>query len=50
MTPGGWILMLLSVGFVTFLLVWCVYQVLKNPNTEETIHSQANIETYDDDT
>jgi len=34
MTTGGWINMILSVGFVTVLFVWCVYKVLfgKHPN------------------
>ena len=28
MTPGGWINMMLSVGFVTVLFVYCVWRVL----------------------
>ncbi len=28
MTTGGWIDLLLSVGFVTVLFVWCVGKVL----------------------
>lgn len=31
MTTGGWITMILSVGFVTGLFVWCIYRVLKGP-------------------
>lgn len=50
MTLSGWIIMLVSVSFVTFLFAWCIYKVLMTPDSEETIHSQANIETYDDDT
>jgi len=29
MTLGGWITMLLSVGFVTGLLAWCVWLVIR---------------------
>ncbi len=47
MTPGGWIIMLLSVGFVTLLLCWCIYKVLTTPGSEEHMHSQADIETPD---
>ena len=33
MTTGGWINMLLSVGAVTTLFVWCLYKVLMhNPD------------------
>lgn len=28
MTPGGWIVMLLSVGFVTSLFSYCLWRVL----------------------
>jgi len=38
MTIGGWITMLLSVGFVTGLLSWCIYKVLTTPGEEEKIH------------
>lgn len=36
MTTGGWINMVLSVGFVTVLFVWCVCKVLfgKHPKHE----------------
>ena len=39
MTIGGWITMLLSVGFVTGLLGWCIYKVALEPDAEERIHS-----------
>jgi hypothetical protein len=29
MTVGGWITMILSVGFVTALFGWCIYRVLR---------------------
>jgi len=47
MTAGGWIVMLLSVGFVTGLLAWCIYKVIATPGAEKHIHSQADIETPD---
>jgi len=28
MTPGGWIVMTLSVGFVTALFGWCLWRTL----------------------
>ena len=28
MTLGGWITMILSVGFVVILFVWCIYRVV----------------------
>ena len=31
MTTGGWINLILSVGFVTVLFVWCIYRVLRGP-------------------
>jgi hypothetical protein len=31
MTTGGWISMILSVGFVVTLVVYCFYRVLTTP-------------------
>jgi hypothetical protein len=50
LTAGGWIVMLLSVGFVTVLLSWCMWKVLATPGETEHLHSQADIETPDIDT
>jgi len=47
MTIGGWITMLLSVGFVTGLLSWCIYKVLTTPGSEEHVHSQVDIDPHD---
>ena len=47
MTLGGWIVMTLSVGGVTALLVWCIYKVLATPGSVEHLHSQADIEPPD---
>lgn len=38
MTALGWLIMLISVGTVTGLLVWCVYKVLTIPEETEHIH------------
>lgn len=34
MTTAGWIIMLLSVGGVTALFVWCLYRVFTAPPSE----------------
>ncbi len=47
MTAGGWIAMVLSVGFVTGLTVWCIYKVLTTPASTDHLHSQADIQTPD---
>jgi len=47
MTIGGWITMLVSVGFVTGLLSWCIWKVLSTPGSSEHIHSQVDIHTPD---
>jgi hypothetical protein len=50
MTVGGWIVMALSVGFVTWLLAWCLYKVATTSGTAEQIHSPADIDTRDSST
>lgn len=47
MTVGGWITMLLSVGFVTGLLAWCIFKVLTTPGGDEHLHSQVDIDPQD---
>ncbi len=44
MTLGGWIVMLLSVGFVTGLLAWTIWRVLRTPGSAEHLHAPAEIE------
>ncbi len=46
LTVGGWTIMLLSVGFVTGLLVWCVSRVLRE-STADKLPSQIDIEPKD---
>ena len=31
MTPGGWINLTLSVGFVVGLFAWCIWKTLQGP-------------------
>jgi hypothetical protein len=38
MTTGGWIIMLLSVGAVTVLFLWCIWRVLRTPGETEKLH------------
>lgn len=47
MTPAGWIMMLLSCGFVLSLLIFCFYRVLITPGTGEHMHGALDIDTRD---
>lgn len=38
MTTGGWITMLISVGFVTGLFTWCIYKVMTTSDETEKMH------------
>ena len=38
MTTGGWITMIVSVGFVTTLLTWCIYKVMTTSGETEKMH------------
>jgi len=49
LTVGGWIIMILSVGFVTGLLGWCIYKVIATPDSPEHVHSQIDIDPGDRD-
>jgi len=46
LSAGGWIIMILSVGFVTGLMIWCVRRVLTESTTQK-LHSQTEIEPPD---
>lgn len=50
MTPAGWLVMLLSVGFVLGLTVFCFYRVLRTPKSIEHMHAPLEIDTRDADT
>jgi hypothetical protein len=47
MTLGGWIIMTLSVSFVTGLLLWSVARVLRTPEATKHVHSQVDIDPED---
>jgi hypothetical protein len=38
MTPGGWLTMILSVGFVTGLFAWCIFKVVTTRDESEKVH------------
>lgn len=46
MTTGGWINLILSVGFVTVLFVYCVWRVLAGKPPE---HQLGHVEPVHDD-
>jgi len=48
MNAGGWVIMLVSVGFVTGLLIWCMHRVLTTPSATERLHGRADIDTSED--
>ena len=49
METGGWILMILSVGTVVSLFIWCLCQVLfrSSADTPEHLHGGLDIDTGD---
>lgn len=47
MTTGGWITMILSVGFVTILFGWCICKVVFGQEPTEKLHSLDGIDTQD---
>lgn len=49
MNAGGWTILVLSVGFVTFLFAWCIYKVLTAPAPGEKLHAQPGVDTHDRD-
>ncbi len=50
MTTGGWIIMVVSIGSVIVLFSACLAKVLRKPSATEHMHSQADIDTHDQDT
>jgi hypothetical protein len=39
MTPGGWMVMILSVGSVLGLFAWCIGKVLSTPGETEKLRA-----------
>ena len=50
MTTGGWINMILSVGFVTTLFLLCILKVIFAKPPLEHLHGLEDIDTRDNDT
>ncbi len=50
MSPGGWIFMLASNGFVLGLLVFCFFKVLAKPRTAGRLHAPSTTDTGDEGT
>jgi hypothetical protein len=48
MTLGGWINLILSVGFVTVLFVYCIARVLRGPGARHE-HELGHVEPIDED-
>lgn len=38
MNLSGWLVMLLSIGSVVSLFIWCIYKVLTIPQETEHVH------------
>ncbi len=48
MTAGGWLTMIVSVGFVTVLFTWCIWKVLSLHGGQKRIHGIEDIEKGED--
>lgn len=44
--PSGWIVMLLSVGSVTALLLWCIARIMRESRLQK-LHGQIDVDTRD---
>jgi transcription initiation factor TFIID subunit TAF12 len=44
MTRWGWLLMGVSVGGTTGLFVWCLWRVLRTPESREKVHGVLDTE------
>jgi hypothetical protein len=47
MTAAGWLLLVLSCGSITGLVVYCFWLVLTTPHAAEDLHAPLDIETGD---
>lgn len=50
MNAAGWTIMLLSVGGVLALAIFCFWRVFKTPQFEEHAHAPLDIDTHDRET
>jgi hypothetical protein len=49
MSLYGWILLILSVGFTTGSLVWCLARVLRNHGKQDRLHATSDLDPRDTD-
>lgn len=49
MTTAGWIVMIVSCGFVLALVIFCFGRVLRTPKAAEHMHAPLEIDTHDTD-
>ena len=47
LNAAGWTLMLLCIGLVTVLMVFCYYRILREPRPSEHQHAPLDIDTRD---
>ncbi len=47
MTTGGWIFMVVSIGFVVSLISFCYFRVLRKPAAADHMHAPLDIDTHD---
>lgn len=47
MTPGGWVVMLGSIGLVSGLLAWCVARILRAPEAAGRVHPPSELEPHE---
>ena len=45
MTTTGWIMLAVSCGTITGMLIWCFARVLRLPAPSEELHTPLDIET-----
>lgn len=48
MSWGGWLTMIVSVGFVTLLFVWCIWRVLSEKPPARHVHGMEDIDKGED--
>ena len=49
MTLYGWTILIVSVGFTTGSLVWCLARVLRNHGKQDRLHGTSDLNVRDTD-
>lgn len=47
MTLGGWFVMIVSVGSMLFLFLWCLWKVITTPSETDKLHGAGGLDTPD---